>query len=115
MIWTNDWDNPVIYKHCQELGCYYINPEWVDSLFDDPVDWASVEAGVQLYDAYGKHLTIEQFKDYLAFPGNELVQVPSPARYEKFNSAWPYGVGYFNGWDDKKNEPWIQLLLSNWW
>jgi len=112
--WTNDWNNPTIYQICQRLGCYYINPDWIKSLFDDPTDWASTESGIQMYNTYGRYLTITQFKDYLAFPGNELVQVPAPTKDDKFDAAWPYPVGYFNGPDDKKNERWIQVLLSKW-
>jgi hypothetical protein len=92
-----------------------VNPDWIESFFDDPVDWASVELGVQMYNALGKQMTITQFKDYLAFPGNELNQMAPLIEYEEFEPAWPYPAGYFNGPDDRKNERWIQTLLSKWW
>jgi RHS repeat-associated protein len=113
--WTGDWENPVTFEHCLQLGCYYINPDWVKSLFDDPQDWASVEFGVQMYNTCGQQLTRAQFQDHLALHGDELTPAPGVYGPGMPNTAWPYHVGFFNGPDDATNERWLRVLLSKWW
>jgi hypothetical protein len=38
---------PIPYFVCFKLGCYYFNPDWRQTAFDDPADWLNVEFGVQ--------------------------------------------------------------------
>ncbi|MBN1876746.1 MAG: hypothetical protein JXA33_21155 [Anaerolineae bacterium] len=104
-----------LYEGCIKLGCYYINPDWTKSFFDDPQDQASVEFGIQMYNAYGKALTEVQFRDYLTCYGDELT--PALIVYGPGipQAEWPYYIGYFNGPDDAQNERWLQLLLASWW
>lgn len=96
---------------CIPLGCYYINPEWMSTLFDDPGDYWNVEFGVRLYDTFHSQITYNQFQDFLATYGwwlTPAVEIPT-TRYE--NQDWPYSVGYFDGPDTTKNKPIVDLLL----
>jgi len=96
---------------CIPLGCYYINPEWMSTLFDDPGDYWNVEFGVRLYDTYHRQMTYDQFQSYLATNGWWLTPAPviPETRFEHLD--WPYSVGYFDGPDTAKNKSIVDLLL----
>ena len=106
--------SPGEYQTCVYLGCYYINPDWVKSLFDDPQDYASVQWGVRLYNQCGRDLSYSEFQDHLALRGNELTPAPSIPKQDWTHPDWPFERGYFNGPDDAKNERWVKILLANW-
>ena len=96
---------------CIPLGCYYINPDWVSTLFDDPGDYWNVEFGVRLYNSYGSRMSFDQFQNHLTAYGWWLtlaVTIPD-SRFEHPN--WPYSAGYFDGPDTTKNKPLVDLLL----
>jgi len=99
---------------CKQFGCYYINPQWIRSGFDDPVDWAAVEFGVKLFDHYGSSLTMRQFKEALASHGSSLAPPPIQPEWNWVNKnlRWPYRVGDFNGPREAEYEPEIQRLLQ---
>jgi RHS repeat-associated protein len=104
-----------LYEPCViRLGCYYVNPDWVTSLFDDPQDYSSVEWGVQLYNRYSRHLSYRQFQDYLTLRGTDLTPAPTIPKQDWTHPDWPFERGYFNGPDDAKNERWVKILLANW-
>lgn len=105
-------DTGPAYEVCIRLGCYYINPDWITSFFDDPQDKASVEFGVRMYNLYGKGLTKVQFQEYLADQGNTLTPAPPIYGPSIPNAKWPYDRGYFNGPDDEVNEPQVSMWLS---
>ena len=96
---------------CVQLGCYYFNPDWVNTLFDDPGDYWGVEFGVRLYNTYGSQLSSEQFQRYLAQHGGWLTPASVIPDWRFEHPDWPYPVEYFDGPDTKKNKPIVELLL----
>jgi hypothetical protein len=102
--------------HCISLGCYYINPDWWQSGFDDPNDWQSVEFGIQLFRAYGPQMTLAQYQSFLAARGRSLTAAPRTPEWNWVNPipGWPYRVGSFDGPKAAKHELPIQLLLLQW-
>jgi RHS repeat-associated protein len=105
---TGGW--PKLY--CYKIGCFHLEWEEMRTLFDDPTDYAMVEFGVRMYNAYGRTLTYNQFQAYLAAHGNELMPAPSIPPQNFTNPDWPYPVGYFNGPDEKENEGLVRILLA---
>ena len=110
------WVGPVPYAVCIPLGCYYVNPDWWRTLFDEPGDWWNVEFGVQLFDAHGTRLTFDQFQDFLTTRGGWLTSAQETPEWNWINlqGGWPYKVGRFDGPEAGQNELWIQLLLLGW-
>jgi RHS repeat-associated protein len=108
------WIGPVPYAVCIPLGCYYVNPAWWRTAFDEPGDWQNVEFGVQLYDTHKAQMTLEQFEDFLATNGSMLTPAPTTPTWYWVNSQerWPYEVGHFAGPEAGQNERWIQMLLG---
>jgi RHS repeat-associated protein len=105
-------DDPLITVNiCIPLGCYYINPSWANTMFDDPGDYWNVEFGIRLYDIYRSQISYKQFQDYLALNSGWLTPAPEIPSTRFFISAWPYSVGYFDGPDTIKNKPIVDLLL----
>jgi hypothetical protein len=102
------------YALCVRLGCYYFNPAWAPTLFDDPQDWQNVEFGVKLYDAYHENLTFDQFQSFLASYGNQLTPAADIPEWNWVNprGGWPYNLGRFDGPDTVKNQKWVDLLLG---
>ena len=101
---------------CISLGCYYINPDWWQTGFDEPGDWQNVEFGIQLFNAYGPRMTFEQFQSFLANRGHSLTPAAQTPdwNWTNPNPGWPYGVGRFNGPKEAQYELPIQLLLLRW-
>ena len=84
------------YALCVRLGCYYFNPDWALTLFDDPQDWQTVEFGVKLYDTYRENLTFDQFQSFLASHGNQLTPAAEIPEWNWVNpGGWPYNLGRF--------------------
>jgi RHS repeat-associated protein len=114
---ASNWQWPITYllhlEVCIPLGCYYVNPTWRSTLFDDPADWQSVEFGAQMFNVYGPRLTLEQFQDFLATYGQWLTPAPTaPAWYwTNPRGGWPYEVGHFDGPDTGRNGRWVMHLL----
>jgi RHS repeat-associated protein len=108
------WVGPVPYAVCIPLGCYYVNPEWWRTAFDEPRDWQNVEFGVQLFDTYGARLSFDQFQDFLATRGDWLTPAPYTPEWYWVNpyGGWPYEVGRFNGPEAGQNERWVVSLLG---
>jgi hypothetical protein len=102
--------------HCISLGCYYINPDWWQTGFDEPGDWWNVEFGIQLFRAYGSRMTFEQFQSFLATRGHSLSPAPLTPEWNWVNPnpGWPYRVGRFDGPKAAQYELPIQLLLLPW-
>jgi len=104
-------DPQITLNVCIPLGCYYVNPEWVSTLFDDPGDYLNVEFGVKLYDTYHSQMTYRQFQDYLATYGYWLTPATEIPEKRFEHPDWPYWVGYFDGPDTQRNKPIVDLLL----
>jgi RHS repeat-associated protein len=101
------------YALCVRLGCYYFNPDWALTLFDDPKDWQNVEFGVKLYDTYRENLTFDQFQSFLASHGNQLTPAAVIPEWNWVNpGGWPYNLGRFDGPDTGQNQKWVDLLLG---
>jgi hypothetical protein len=96
---------------CIPLGCFYINPDWANTLYDEPSDFRNVEFGVTLYNAYGEHMSYEQFLQHLATYGGELTPAPATPSTGFNHPDWPYSGGYFDGPDTGKNRPIVDILL----
>lgn len=98
---------------CFFSGCGYFNPNWMNTWFDDPMDYTAVEAGIVMYDTYGRFLTYEGFEDTLSLYGPRLATTSEHLPWKWKNPAgnWPYEVGHFNGPFEAKFEPEIQKLL----
>jgi RHS repeat-associated protein len=109
-----EWFGPFPYALCIPLGCYYVNPAWWRTAFDEPGDWQNVEFGVRLYDTYKAQMTLEQFRDFLATNGNTLTPAAHIPEWNWTNpqGGWPYEVGRFDGPEAGQNERWIRLLLG---
>jgi hypothetical protein len=103
---------PALQSYCFSLGCYYVNPEWLSTGFDEPGDWWNVEFGIKMFRTYGKQMSLDQFQNFLASHGHWLT--PGQERewhWAKKPGKWPYRVGYFDGPDEAKNEVPVVLLL----
>ena len=102
------------YAICIQLGCYYINPEWWQTAFDEPGDWWNVEFGVQLFDAYSTRLTFDQFQDFLGTQGSWLTPASFTPEWNWINpkSGWPYETGRFDGPEARQNERWVRQILG---
>jgi hypothetical protein len=100
-------------EYCFSLGCYYVNPKWWKTGFDQPGDWWNVEFGVKLYDTCGRQLTFEQFENSLSTRGYWLTPAPQTPEWNWINPnpGWPYKTGRFDGPNEAKYELPIQLLL----
>ena len=107
---------PAFYPICIPLGCYYVNPDWWRTGFDEPGDWWNVEFGVQLFNTYGTQLTFDQFQDFLAAHSDWLTPASTIPEWNWVNQqrGWPYKVGRFDGPRAGQYEPWVQLLLLGW-
>jgi RHS repeat-associated protein len=108
------WVGPIPYAACIPLGCYYVNPDWWRTSFDDPSDWQNVEFGVQLFETYGAQLTFDQFQDSLAARGDWLTLASSIPEWNWVNpkGGWPYEAGRFDGPEAGQNERWVRSLLG---
>jgi len=108
------WVGPVPYAVCIPLGCYYVNPAWWRTAFDEPGDWQNVEFGVRLYDTYKAQMTLEQFEDFLAANGSSLTPAAYIPEWNWTNpqGGWPYEVGHFAGPEAGQNERWIRMALG---
>jgi RHS repeat-associated protein len=96
---------------------FYLNPEWWKTFFDDPLDYHSVELGINLWRKYGETLNSEQLKAELENNYSKLAPPPAwpslqsgtgaaPAYgWQNPRGGWPYDVGRFNGPDEKKYWP----------
>ena len=98
---------------CLLNGCGYFNPNWTNSWFDDPMDHTAVEAGIVMYDTYGRFLTYEGYQTTLSLYGPWLATTSEhlPWRWKNPAGQWPYKVGHFNGPLEAAFEPEIQKLL----
>jgi len=87
------WDPKVI--------SIYVNPEWADTQFDQPLDWKAVEFGIMLYVRYRGNLGLPQLRDLLGQYGEAmLTRSPIPVLvlgWRNQRHTWPYHVGYFDG------------------
>jgi hypothetical protein len=100
--------------YCFQIGCFHLELDELQTLFDDPQDYATIDFGIRMYNTYGRSLSYSQFQDYLATYSNELTPAPSISEQGFTNPNWPYRVGYFNGPDDQENERLVRALLVNW-
>ena len=112
--WIGPTFYPVYVEVCIPLGCYYVNPDWWQTAFDEPGDWQNVEFGIQLYDTHTAQMTLEQFQDFLATNGSSLTPAAYIPEWNWTNpqGGWPYEVGRFDGPEAGQNERWIQMLLG---
>jgi RHS repeat-associated protein len=101
--------------YCKLLGCYYINPSWAATYFDDPTDYSAIDLGIELYKSYQNGLTFTQLirsinsrADKLAHPS----YTPSSFYWINPLGGWPYDIGRFNGPNDSSNEPIVLRYLK---
>jgi hypothetical protein len=85
-----------------ELFGFYANPDWADTLYDDPDDYQAVELGVRLWDKYGRGMTESQLIRELE--QNRFQLAPTPIEYggnsygwRNPHGWWPYKIGHFKG------------------
>ncbi|HRJ57435.1 MAG TPA: carboxypeptidase regulatory-like domain-containing protein [Anaerolineales bacterium] len=98
---------------CIFTSCGYFNLNWASTLFDDPTDYNAVEAGIVMYDTYGRFLTFDQYQSILSSYRIGFATTSEHLPWEWDNPAgrWPYEVGHFNGPFENKFEPEIQEIL----
>jgi len=100
------------YRTCLQLGCYYFNPEWKDTYFDDPLDYQAVEFGVKLFDNFNKNITFTGFESFLSNNRSMLLKgnPVSETKWDNIDDDF-YQPGYFDGPDTAKNAPIVNALL----
>ena len=98
---------------CLLNTCGYMNLQWAPSWFDDPYDFKAVEAGILMYETYGRFLPYEGFQHILKIYGLGLAHSQEGLEWAWTNDkgVWPYEVGHFNGAKEFEFEPTIQALL----
>jgi hypothetical protein len=101
------FDMPGPDQRCISIGCFYVNPEWVSSLFDDPTDYTTIEFGMQLYRDYPSGVTMPQFRAYVSGHGTWLSPPPEVPGSVFDQHDWEYEVGDFNG------PKWGYTMLAN--
>ena len=79
-----------------EISGIYVNFEWWQARFDDPVDYAAVELGSKLFDRVKSNVSRGDFEILLHSYSSQLMHMPVPTE-PYFNPAWPYPLGYFDG------------------
>jgi hypothetical protein len=80
------------------LPCFYFNPEYQGTLFDDPLDYNSVEFGSRLFDIFGYNVPLEGFKVMLGVYQSVLAHESAPLDAGSYtNWAWPYPLRFFDG------------------
>jgi RHS repeat-associated protein len=79
----------------------YVNVEWADTQFDQPLDWKAVEFGIMLFERYRNNVGLSQFRDFLGQYGEHMLTPPRvPVLVLGWTNPWgewPYSVGYFDG------------------
>jgi len=88
---------------CKEDYGFYLNPNWIGTLNDDPEDYQTVELGIQLWRTYRENMSEHQFVRELETHRFHFPLVP-PIPYganvfgwHNPRGGWPYPVGHFDG------------------
>jgi len=97
---------------CIALGCYYFNPAWKDTQYDDPMDYQAVEFGIRMYAATQGRISFSLFQTFLSNNRSSLTK-GNPVSKSLWKEVYDdiYKPGYFDGPDTVKNAGTVDGLL----
>ncbi|NMC34701.1 MAG: hypothetical protein GYA36_19940 [Veillonellaceae bacterium] len=104
--------NTVLYRFCLSMGCYYFNPDWANTYYDDPLDYQAVEFGIRLYETNKENMSFQQFQTFLTRNRTMLTKgdPKSKSIWRSIDDGF-YKPEFFDGPDAAKNAPVVNALL----